>query len=65
MSLDFMDTASGPSAGPLPGRPAIPSGAEPAQTGSGGACPAGEGQDPRVLRGRQGRQTYTSDEGLS
>ena len=30
MSRDLMDTASGPSAGPLPSRPAIPLGDRPA-----------------------------------
>ncbi len=65
MSRDVMDTASGPSAGPRPSRPAIPLGAEPAQAGSSGSGLAGEGLCRQALRGLQGRPTVTSDEGQS
>ena len=65
MSRDLMDTASGPSARPLPSRPAIPSGAEPAQAGSSGSGLADEGLCREALRGLQGRPAYSSDEGQS
>lgn len=55
----------GSSAGPLPRRPAIPSGAEPAHSQSGGLTVAGKGLGRAVQRGLQGRPTYSSDEGLT
>jgi [NiFe] hydrogenase diaphorase moiety small subunit len=55
----------GPSAGPLPSRPAIPSGAEPGHARSGGPCMPGEEQGAPALRGLQGRPAYPPDEGLT
>jgi hypothetical protein len=55
--------ACGPSAGPLPSRPAIPSGAEPGREQSGGLFTPGEGLCRQAQRGLQGRPTYPSDEG--
>ena len=56
---------SGPSAGPLPSRPAIPLGAEPGPEQSGGRFAPGEELGPWAQRGLQGRPTYPSAEGLS
>jgi hypothetical protein len=53
----------GPSAGPLPSRPAIPSGAEPGHEQSGGLFMLGEGAGRQDGRGLQGRLTYSSAEG--
>ena len=57
--------ASGLSAGPLPSRPAIPSGAEPGHRQSLRTGCAWRGAGPLAPRGLQGRPTYLSDEGLS
>ena len=57
--------ASGPSAGPLPSRPAIPSGAEPGREQSGGLFAPGEELGTWAQRGLQGRPTYPSAEGLT
>jgi hypothetical protein len=55
----------GPSAGLLPSRPALRSGAEPGHEQSGGLFVPGEEQGLPVLRGLQGRSTYSSTEGLT
>jgi hypothetical protein len=56
---------SGPSAGPLPSRPAIPSGAEPGHKAFGGRLVPSEGLSRLAQCGLQGRPTYPSDEGLA
>jgi len=53
----------GPSAGPLPSRPAIPPGAEPGRGLSRGQPTPGEGLGRQAQRGLQGRPTYPTDEG--
>jgi hypothetical protein len=65
MSRALPGRARGPSAGPLPSRPAIPLGAEPGHEQSGGLFVPGEGQGLLALRGLQGRSTYSSTEGLT
>lgn len=54
----------GPSAGPLPSRSAIPSGAESGHEQSGGLFTPGEGLCFQAQRGVQGRPAYSPDEGL-
>jgi hypothetical protein len=63
MTHPLFTPASGPSAGPLPSRPAIPSGAEPRREQSSGLRSLGEGLCRLAQRGLQGRPTYPSDEG--
>jgi hypothetical protein len=58
-----LEDAGGPSAGPLPSQPAMPSGAEPGHAQSGGLGAPGEGLGRPAQRGPQGRPTYPSDEG--
>ena len=53
----------GPSAGPLPSRPAIPSGAEPGLGQSSGLAMPGEGLGHEAQRGLQRRLAYPPDEG--
>ena len=53
----------GPSAGPLPSRPAIPLGAEARHGQSSGLPMPGKGLVHTDQRGLQGRPTYPSDEG--
>ena len=53
----------GPSAGPLPSRPAIPVGAEPGHGLSRGQPMPGEGLGQQAQRGLQGRAAYSTDEG--
>jgi hypothetical protein len=55
----------GPSAGPLPSRPAIPSGAESGHKQSRGLFVPDEESGLLARRGLQGRPTYPSDEGQS
>ena len=57
--------SGGPSAGPLPSRPAIPSGAESGREQSSGLIAPDEGLCRQARRGLQGRPAYPSDEGQS
>ncbi len=63
MTDSEMADAGGPSAGPLPSRPATPPGAEPGHGQSGGLALPGEGLGQQAQRGLQGRATYPSHEG--
>jgi len=63
MKHPLSNPTSGPSAGPLPSRPAIPSGAEPGRDQSSGLITPGEGLCRQAQRGLQGRPRYPSDEG--